>query len=68
MPKPVIPPPPVATEEVVETVLPKVQRTPSLHFEKDDIILMAVLLTLIMNGCEDKLLLIALGALLLFDL
>lgn len=35
-------------------------------FEKDDLILAAVLLALIMDDCEDKLLIAAIGALLLF--
>ncbi len=63
MPKPL----PVQTAAEAKEITPiknevKNKLIPSI--EKDDVILIAVLLTLILNGCDDKLLIIAVAALL----
>lgn len=60
MPEPILPPKPPAKKPP-----PKGGGAPA-GFEKDDLILGAILLVLLLDGCNDKLLLAALGFL-LFD-
>ncbi len=64
MPKPVIPDSIKVKETEAVRVKDEVKTPQKLHIEKDDIILIAVLLTLLLNSCEDKLLILAVGALL----
>ncbi len=68
MPKPILPVPVDKTAEKaekLEKVTKEVKKPLGLPFEKDDLILIAVLFTLILNGCDDKLLIIAIAALLI---
>ncbi len=64
MPKPIVPSPVKIKEEEVREVKKKSEDVAKFSIEKDDIILIAVLLTLLLNNCEDKLLIIAIVALL----
>ncbi len=67
-PKPCVEPPieipeelPCSCEDIKPVIVPK--STPS--FDKDDFLLIGLILILLMNGCEDYLLLIVLGYLLI---
>ncbi len=61
MPVPVTNNPPKLPEEIKEKSVIK-NTHPKKHFQNDDLILIAVFLLLIMNDCEDRLLLLIVGA------
>ena len=61
MPVPVVNNPPKPLEETGKSEIIKKPEAKK-RFQNDDLILIAVFLLLIMNDCEDKLLLILVGA------
>ncbi len=63
MPKP-LPVQTAAEVKEITSIKNEVKNKLIPSIEKDDVILIAVLLTLILNGCDDKLLIIAVAALL----
>ncbi len=64
MPKPVLSSVPTETEKELKPIKKEPLPPAKIDVKKDDIIIIAVLLTLILNGCDDKLLIIAVAALL----
>ena len=67
-PKPVAEPPIPLPEEVpcpCEEIEPTITVKPGVSFDRDDYLLIGLILILLMNGCDDYLLLIVLGYLLI---
>lgn len=68
MPQPIVPVPPPQHKEVVPVEKKEPKKDGILsNFERDDLILIVVLVILLMDECSDKLLLGALGVLFFSD-